>query len=194
MRRRRRSIIAPVFSELSAARTVTVGEPPSDPAVDPADLGQVFRRFAPYVAGIAGRILGRWGEVDDIVQDVFLDAHRGLGTLRDPGAVRRWLATVTVRKARRRLGQRRLFDLIGLDAPVDPLEIPDPTANAEERAHSAAVYRILDRLRPDVRIAWILHRVEAEPLERVAEVCRCSRATAHRRVVEAQAALERGLA
>jgi RNA polymerase sigma-70 factor, ECF subfamily len=173
---------------------VTVGESPPDPMVDPGDLGQVFRLFAPYVAGIAARILGRWGEVDDIVQDVFLDAHRGLRTLRDSGAIRRWLATVTVRKSRRRLGRRRLLGLIGLDAPMDPLEIPDPTANAEERAHAVAVYRILDRLRPDARIAWILHRVEGEPLERVAEVCRCSRATAHRRVVEAQAALEQGLA
>ena len=181
-------------------RLVTVPSPPdasSSPAVvpdfDPADLGQLFRRFAPYVARIAGRILGRWEEVDDVVQDVFLDAHRGLRSLRHPEAVRHWLATVTVRKARRRLGRRRILALVGLGSPIDASEVPDESASADGRAHAAAVYRILDGLRPDARIAWIMHRVEDEPLERVAEVCGCSRATAHRRIVEAQAALEKGL-
>jgi RNA polymerase sigma-70 factor (ECF subfamily) len=163
------------------------------PDIDPGDLGAVFRRFAPYVARIAGRILGHWEDVDDVVQDVFLDAHRGLSSLRHPEAVRHWLATVTVRKARRRLGRRRVLRLLGLDTPVDVSAVPDESASAEGRAHAAAVYRILDGLRPDARIAWIMHRVEDEPLERVAEVCGCSRATAHRRIVLAQAALEKGL-
>jgi RNA polymerase sigma-70 factor (ECF subfamily) len=174
-----------------------VPSPPAAPAaapdVDAADLGDLFRRFAPYVARIAGRILGRWEDVDDVVQDVFLDAHRGLRSLRHPDAVRHWLATVTVRKARRRLGRKRALRLIGLDTPVDMSEIPDESASAEGRAHAAAVYRILDGLHPDARIAWIMHRVEDEPLERVAEVCGFSRATAHRRIVEAQAALQKGL-
>jgi RNA polymerase sigma factor (sigma-70 family) len=131
--------------------------------------------------------------VDDVVQDVFLDAHRGLRSLRHPEAVRHWLATVTVRKARRRLGRRRVLRLMGLDTPVDMSDLPDESASAEGRAHAAAVYRILDGLHRDARIAWIMHRVEDEPLERVAEVCGFSRATAHRRIVEAQAALEKGL-
>ena len=75
--------------------------------IDTSDLDAVFRRFAPYVARVAMRVLGPRGEIDDLVQDVFLDAHRGLGKLRDLDAIRGWLATVTVRKARRRLRRQR---------------------------------------------------------------------------------------
>jgi RNA polymerase sigma-70 factor (ECF subfamily) len=161
--------------------------------MDPTDLDQVFRRFAPYVARIAGRILGPQQDVEDLVQDVFLDAHRGMRSLRDPDAVRHWLATVTVRKSRRLLGRRRVMRWIGLDAPLDPATIPDTSVSAEGRAYVAAVHRILDDVSVDARIAWIMHRVEGEALERVADACGCSRATAHRRICEAQAALEKGL-
>ena len=166
---------------------------PPDEAVDPSNLDAIFRRFAPYVARIAGRVLGQWQEVDDVVQDVFLDAYRGLRGLRDPSAVRHWLATVTVRKARRRLARRRMMRWLGLDAPRDLNDVPDAVASADGRAQVLSIYRILDRVSPDARIAWVMHRVEDQPLEVVAEVCGCSRATAHRRVREAQAALEKGL-
>jgi RNA polymerase sigma-70 factor, ECF subfamily len=165
-----------------------------DPAdLDPADLDQVFRRLAPYVARIGTRILGHSEEIDDLVQDVFLDAHRGLKGLRDANAVRHWLATITVRKAQRRLARRRLWRMIGLDRPGDASSVLDPSASAEERAWLVAIYRILDGVAPDARIAWVMHRIEKESLETIAELCKCSRATAHRRVQEAQAALERGL-
>jgi RNA polymerase sigma-70 factor (ECF subfamily) len=165
----------------------------AEPEALPADLDDLFRRYAPYVARIAGRMLGQWQDVDDVVQDVFLDAHRGLATVRDGGAIKGWLASITVRKARRRLGRRRLMRWLGLESPLEPLEVPDTSASAETRAYVLAVYRILDGVHPEARIAWIMNKVEDQPLEMVAEVCRCSRATAHRRVQEAQAALEKGL-
>lgn len=37
-------------------------------------LEDLYHRFAPYVAAIAGRILGRESEVEDVVQDVFVAA------------------------------------------------------------------------------------------------------------------------
>jgi DNA-directed RNA polymerase specialized sigma24 family protein len=56
------------------------------PAADsdgPLDLEALFRQYAPYVARIGHRLLGRGDEVDDLVQDVFLAAHRGLTRLRE---------------------------------------------------------------------------------------------------------------
>lgn len=160
--------------------------------IDPTDLDQVFRRFAPYVARVASRILGRSDELDDLVQDVFLDAHKGLLALRDASAIRHWLATVTVRKARRRLTRRRWVHWVGLEAAIDPT-VSDPTTSSRDHALILAVYRVLDGISPDERIAWVMHRVEGEALEKIADVCGCSRATAHRLVVRAQAAIVKGL-
>ena len=45
-------------------------------------------------------------EVDDLVQDVFVEVLRGLKRLREPAAFKGWLAQITVRTATRRLRQR----------------------------------------------------------------------------------------
>src|SRR5688500_5210714 len=73
--------------------------PSGAPASAPGDLEGAFRLYGRYVGYIALRILGRPDEVEDLVQEVFLDAHQGIGTLRDPGALKGFLATLTVRKA-----------------------------------------------------------------------------------------------
>lgn len=161
--------------------------------VDPRDLDAVFRRFAPYVARIGARLLGRSSEVDDLVQDVFLDALRGLRSLREPAAIRGWLATVAVRNARRRLRRRALWSALGLDRGPDLDGLVHEDAPAEARAEVLAVYRALDGVPADARIAWVLSVVEGHSLEEVAEIGGFSRATAHRRIQLAQAAVEAAL-
>lgn len=150
-------------------------------------LADWFRRFAPYVARIGYRLLGRDEEVDDLVQDVFLAAHRGLGELEHEGAVRAWLMTVAVRTARKRLRRRRVLAWLQLDrggeAALAVREV------AVERIELARVQAALDALAVDARIAWVLHCVEGERLEEVARVVGCSLATVKRRIKAAQEAL-----
>ena len=162
-------------------------------SVDPTDLDAVFRRFAPYVARIGVRLLGRPDEVDDLVQDVFLDAIAGLRALREPNAVRGWLATVTVRHARRRLRRRTLWSMLGLDRGMDVERLVDDATSTEARAEVMAIYRVLDGVAADARIAWVLHFVEGHSLDEVACFGTCSRATAHRRIQTAQRAVEAAL-
>ena len=154
------------------------------------DLDGLFRQFAPYVATIGYRLLGRDGEVDDLVQDVFIAAHRGLGSLRNRDAVKGWLATVTVRLARRRLRTRRLRGLLRIDGSDDYLEVADTSAGPDTRALVARIYQILDRVPVDRRIAWSLRFVHGEKLSRVAELCECSLATAKRRIRAAQLVID----
>ncbi|MBX3245668.1 MAG: sigma-70 family RNA polymerase sigma factor [Myxococcales bacterium] len=150
--------------------------------IDVRDREAVFRRFAPYVARIGLRLLGRHDEVDDLIQDVFLAAQAGLDGLREPEAVKGWLATVTVRKAKRRLGRRRFLRTLGLDGSTDYSEVADPAADPTTRRTLADVYAVLDRVPTEDRVAWCLRYVEGERLEEVARLCGCSLATVKRRI------------
>src|SRR5262249_6514378 len=67
--------------------------------VSEEEFGDLFRRYAPYVATIGLRLLGRDDELDDLVQEVFIEAHRGLHQLRSAESVKAWLARITVRRA-----------------------------------------------------------------------------------------------
>jgi RNA polymerase sigma-70 factor (ECF subfamily) len=167
----------------------------SEPSLESTlDLDGLFRRYAPYVAAIAHRLLGRDEEVDDTIQEVFVAAVRGVHAVRDPAAIRGWLARVTVRVARQRLRKRRLRVFLGLDEPVVYDSVVDQSASAEQRTLLSRVYGILDRLPPNERIAWSLRHIEGEPLENVASLAGCSLATAKRRIAAAALKIEEAFA
>jgi RNA polymerase sigma-70 factor (ECF subfamily) len=161
------------------------------PDADVLDVGQLFRTYAPYVAAIALRLLGREDDVDDVVQDVFVTAVRGVHRVREAGALRGWLATITVRVARRRLRFRRLRSFIGIERPVDYEGMIAPGATPEDRAFLARVYRALDTLPVEQRVAWALRHIHGDALDAVAAACGCSLATVKRRIAAAHAAIDR---
>jgi RNA polymerase sigma-70 factor (ECF subfamily) len=153
-------------------------------------LEEVYRRYCRYVGAVVLRLGGRRGEVDDLVQEVFVEAARGIRHLREPDAVKGWLATIAVRLVRRRLQVRRVWRLLGLDAEVDYAGLVDPAASPHDKLLLRTVYRVLDELPVPDRLAFTLHTIEGERLEEVARLCGCSLATAKRRIARAQQALE----
>jgi len=177
---------------MEAARAPLRVVPPPTPgdADGPLSLAQAYRLYSRYVAAIAVRLLGRDDEVDDVVQDVFLRAHKGLAQLRDPQAVRGWLATVTVRVARRKLRWRKIGRVLGLTESGDYDQLAAEGASAEDRAVLARLYAVLDQMPVEHRIAWALRHVEGQKLEEVAELTGCSLATAKRRIAAAQQTID----
>jgi RNA polymerase sigma-70 factor (ECF subfamily) len=143
---------------------------------------ELYAAHARYVARLAGRLLGRDDEVADVVQDVFLIAHRRIGSLRKPTAARAWLGRIAVREASRRLRWRRVHCFLRPGAIVDCDLIVDARAAPEMRPLAALLYTALDRIPTRERLAWILRYLVDEPLDTVAEICGCSIATAKRRI------------
>jgi len=161
----------------------------------PADVqsSALFRRHASHVAAIATRLLGRDAEVDDVVQDVFLIAFRGLGALRHPAATKAWLAKIAVRVSMRRLRWRRVRRLLGLEAHGGYEDLPDPSLSPERQLVVSRIYALLDRLPVADRVAWTLRRVDDNPAEVVAALCSCSLATAKRRIARVDEAVRQEL-
>jgi RNA polymerase sigma-70 factor (ECF subfamily) len=169
-------------SEPDDARTQT------DPAH--SDLDAMFRSYASHVAAIGMRLLGRRDEADDLVQDVFVAAIRGLHRLHDPESIKGWLSIVAVRSARRRLRIRRVRHWFGFDEMPGYELIAASEADPAHRVLIAKLYRVLDTLSVNERIAWTLRFIEGESLEDVARLAGCSLATAKRRIAAATAVIE----
>jgi RNA polymerase sigma-70 factor (ECF subfamily) len=177
-----------------ALRIVSPEDSTPNPAPTAFNLDSLFRRYAPYVAAVAHRLLGRDEDVDDTVQEVFLVAVRGINAVREPAAVKAWLARIAVRVARRKLHKRRLRAFFGLDDPAVYDSVTDQSASPEHRALLSRVYVVLDGIPANQRIAWALRYVEGEPLESVATLSGCSLATAKRRIAAASRVLEEAFA
>lgn len=156
-------------------------------------LGELFRAYSAYVAYIAVRILGQDDDVDDVVQDTFMEAARGLSSVREAGAIKGWLGTIAVRVASRKLKVRRLRRFLGLDEGRASVQQVFAGADGEQMAQLAHIYRLLDLMPARQRIAWILRTVEGETIEEVARLSDCSTATAKRWVKSVDQHIERNL-
>lgn len=159
----------------------------------PLALERLYDLYAPYVAAIGLRLLGRDSEIEDLVQDVFVEAAGSLQKLREPEAVRGWLATLSVRVARRRIRRRRLRSFIVGGNSADYSSLVDPGASPQERLLLTRCYEALDELPANQRLAWVLRNIEGESLAIVAERCECSLATAKRHLQRAQTQLQRAV-
>lgn len=151
-------------------------------AVTEPGLDALYARYAPYVAAIATRILGRQAEVEDVVQEVFSLAVGGLRRREDHREIKSWLATVTVRRAVQQLRLRSVWSVFDLADEPSYDSLAEHGADTEEKELIGDVYRALDRLPPRQRVPWVLRHVEGQSLEQVAELCGCSLATVKRRI------------
>lgn len=179
----------PVSKKSTPVLQVVPAPPPGEEA--PLTFEQTYRRYARYVAAVVLRLDPGVPDLDDVVQDVFLAAAAGLRRLRDKNATKAWLATVAVRMVRRRLRLRRMWRWLGIgDDDRPPAPLVDAGYNPVDRLLLGAVYQVLDGMPVDDRVAFVLHNIEGEKLEEVARICKCSLATAKRRIARAQQAID----
>ena len=95
-------------------------------AGDARALDVLVGAYLPLVYNIVGRALENPGEIDDVVQDVMLQAVRDLRQLRDSGAFRSWLVAITMRQVRGHWRSRRSGPA---SSPLEEAELADPGAD-----------------------------------------------------------------
>jgi RNA polymerase sigma-70 factor (ECF subfamily) len=159
-------------------------------ADDETAFTELYLRYARYVAGVVFSLLGDDAELDDVVQETFVDAQAGLADLEDPAAIRRWLVVIAIRRVHRLLARRRLRRWYTWKLA----ELSPRSSDPREGRRAEDLYDALDRIPAKLRIVWILARAGAMPLQEVALVCEISLATVKRRLAEADTRLERKLA
>lgn len=140
------------------------------------------------VNGLALRLIGRDSDVDDLVQDTFIEALAHLDRLREPQALAGWLRSIVVHRAGKLLRRRRLLERFGLgrgSLDVDPDALIAKSAPADVAVELRAIYFRIERMPAHVRVALVLRKVEGHSLEEVAEITGVSLATVKRRLVEA---------
>lgn len=152
----------------------------------------LFRRYSRMVNGLAYRVLGRDSEVDDLVQDSFLEALKNLHRLDNPQAFASWLGSIVVRTASKRLRRRALLNRLGLrrSTPIDPDVVLSNDAPPDVRSQLSRIYTCLDSMHHEVRLSLILHRVEGMSLPETAQTMGLSLSTVKRRLATAEQILE----
>jgi RNA polymerase sigma-70 factor (ECF subfamily) len=120
-----------------------------------------------------------------VVHQVFLQVVQNITRVRDPEALRGWIAAVTINAVRSHL-RRRSFrrSVLRVDTLATTSALA-PAPDYEARQMLEATYDVLDKMPAQERIVFALHHIDKRKLTEVAEMCGCSLATVKRRIVKA---------
>jgi len=133
-----------------------------------ADL---FRQYASFVAAFLVRMGVQRADLDDVMQEVFLVAHRLGGYTPGPAKPTTYLANIALRAAtsHRRKGQVRSFvrandELVG-NAGSDA---NDPERVADNKQRLELLDRCLERLDDDKRAVFVMAEIQGETVVSIA--------------------------
>lgn len=151
----------------------------------------LFRRYARMVNHLAFRLLPFDDEADDLVQDAFIAALTSLQRLKEAAAFPGFLRSIVVRLASKRIRRRRMLVRLGfakarevdLDLVVSRDVAPDLAMQLR------ALYRRIEELEPDVRVAFVLRWVDGATIPEIAKTTGVSEGTVKRRIQRANDAL-----
>lgn len=183
---------APLGPPPGAAREPAVSEHRADAALasraasgDRGAQRELFQKLRGRVHGTLFRVLGSNEHMEDLLQDAFIEIFRSLPNFRGEALLTTWADRVTARVAFHYL--RRLPRRIKTSNEAPP---PAAVASTEEeslhREGLSHLYRVLERLSPDQRIAFALFEIDGRSLEEVAAVTGVTVVAAKNRVARAR--------
>lgn len=160
---------------------------------DTAAFRRLYERHKGDVARLVYRMLGARSDLEDVVQEVFVQVHKSLKDFRGQSKFSTWLHRVTVNVVlmHRRAAKCRptYAEETAHDVTADPEHVlPDEDADRRERVR--AFGRLLDRLADKKRVVFVLHELEGVPPTEIAKIVGCPVLTVRTRLFYARRELE----
>jgi len=141
---------------------------------EPAATRELFRRHKGRVHACLFRVLGTNRDMDDLLQEAFLQVFQSLRGWRAEASLATWIDRVAVRVAYRYLSQR------GRRVQTDLLDDDEHGAGQAHDAPGARrqlardgvrrLYAVLDELTPAARLAFTLHEIDGRTIGETAQL------------------------
>jgi RNA polymerase sigma-70 factor (ECF subfamily) len=160
---------------------------------EPAATRELFRRHRNRVHACLYRVLGSNRDMDDLLQEAFLQVFQSLRGWRAEASLATWVDRVSVRVAYRYLsqrGRRVQTDEMPEDDLVAAPDIGPGTRRQLARDGVRRLYAVLDELSPASRLAFTLHEIDGRTLAETAQLVGSSVTATKLRVWRARKRIE----
>ena len=164
---------------------------------DAAAFSEFVRRHTPAVHRWMARAVGAQ-EAEDLTQDVFVKAFRGLPRFRGDAPARAWLAAIAdnaVKNRYRALSRfRRIFSAADPEGRDVASSVSDPERSAGADESRRLVAEALKRIAPDYRMPLVLRDLEEWSYDEIAASLGLPLGTVKSRIARARGQLRAILA
>lgn len=135
----------------------------------------IFERYSRPILGFIFDMVGDRNAAEDLAQETFVRAFRGLGSLRDESKLSTWLFQIAKNVARESLRERRRT---GARVEIDDEEVffelhderPTPAGQLLDKELSGVIRKALMRLDEDKRLVFTLKVLQHRSYEEIAEI------------------------
>ena len=135
----------------------------------------IFERYSRPLLGFIFDMVGDRNAAEDLAQETFIRAFRGLGSLRDESKLSTWLFQIAKNVARESLRERRRT---GTRVEIDDEEVffephderPTPAGQLLDKELSGVIRKALMRLDEDKRLVFTLKVLQHRSYEEIAEI------------------------
>jgi RNA polymerase sigma-70 factor (ECF subfamily) len=141
-------------------------------AGDARAFQELYRVHRRDVARLVTRLLGPRADVEDVLQEVFIQVFRSLVSFRGESRFTTWLHRVTVNVTLMHIRAAKSRPQLGPELLHDPVANEDtsPIEGAARNERLRALYRILDTLSEKKRTVFILHDLEGTSATQIAQL------------------------
>jgi RNA polymerase sigma-70 factor (ECF subfamily) len=161
-------------------------------AGDAAAFRRLYDLHCHSVARLAFRLMAGRGDIEDLVQEVFVQVHRSLPEFRGQSKFGTWLHRVTVNVVLMHRRAAKSRPVLAPEAAGDVSVAHDlaPDEGAERRERVRAFARLLERLGDKKRVVFVLHDLEGVPAVEIARIVGAPVLTVRTRLFYARRELE----
>jgi RNA polymerase sigma-70 factor (ECF subfamily) len=162
----------------------------------------LVRKYQSRIISLVSRMVKDQMEVEDVAQEAFIKAYRGLANFRGDSAFYTWLYRIAINTAKNYLVSRhRKASMMGVDAQdaeqydgadlLQDHDTPEDLLVSEEVRGS--VHNSIEALPVELKTAITLREFEGLSYEEIAEVMECPIGTVRSRIFRAREAIENNL-
>jgi RNA polymerase sigma-70 factor (ECF subfamily) len=170
---------------------------------DAAAFDEMVSRYWDRIYAMVNQLLRNSQDAEEVTQDAFIRAHRGLVNFRGDSAFSTWLYQIATNLARNRYWywwRRKRDQSVSLDAPVSadnattlaemiPAEVETPDDIAVTQEFIARIGRGMEKLSAKHREILILRNVKNLSYEEIADILAISVGTVKSRIARARESL-----
>jgi RNA polymerase sigma-70 factor (ECF subfamily) len=162
----------------------------------------LVRKYQNKVISVISRYIHDWSECQDVAQDAFMRAYRALGSFRGESAFYTWLYRIAINTAKNHLvaqGRRPPAsdldseDATGLESAGRLRDGATPERELVRQEVEQTVFRTIESLPEELRLAITLREVDGLSYEEIAEAMSCPIGTVRSRIFRARDAIDRNL-
>ena len=145
------------------------------------EFRNVFKTYKNRVFNTSLGLVQNWHDAEDIMQEVFVNIYHNLADFRGQAQLSTWIYRITINKSldflKARTAKKRsgfLVSLFGSKSDDEqPIDVPDfvhPGVQLERKESAAALFRAINKLPDQQKVAFTLAKVEDLSYQEIADI------------------------